>query len=122
MQEEKSPASPAKKVDGEEKEPQEKGKYIPLDEADINLLRVYGMGPHADAIKKLEEENKEMIQSINKMVGKLQVIQESRSLIPGSLSRTNGISPGIPNSPKSTLSKSLDAPKSSTRVKKMPST
>jgi hypothetical protein len=27
------------------------------------------MGPHADAIKKLEEENKEMIQSINKMVG-----------------------------------------------------
>jgi 26S proteasome regulatory subunit T1 len=33
-------------------------KYIPLDEADINLFKAYGMGPYSESIKKLEEENK----------------------------------------------------------------
>lgn len=28
-------------------------KYIPLDEAEINLFKAYGMGPYAESIKKL---------------------------------------------------------------------
>ena len=44
-------------------------KYIPLDEAEINLFKAYGLGPYADSIKKLEEENKEMVQKINKLTG-----------------------------------------------------
>ena len=77
--EEEKPVASLKKQDKEEKDTQEKGKYIPLDEADINLLRVYGMGPHADAIKNLKEENKDRIQSINKSVGRLYLIQESKN-------------------------------------------
>lgn len=30
-------------------------RYIPLDEAEINLFKAYGMGPYAESIKKLEE-------------------------------------------------------------------
>lgn len=44
-------------------------KYIPLDEAEISLFKAYGMGPYAESIKKLEEENKEMVQKINKLTG-----------------------------------------------------
>jgi 26S proteasome regulatory subunit T1 len=44
-------------------------KYIPLDEAEINLFKAYGLGPYAESIKKLEEENKEMVQKINKLTG-----------------------------------------------------
>lgn len=50
-------------------EKKEEKKYIPLDEADINLFKAYGMGPYSESIKKLEEENKEMVQKINKLMG-----------------------------------------------------
>ena len=36
-------------------EKKEEKKYIPLDEADINLFKAYGMGPYSESIKKLEE-------------------------------------------------------------------
>lgn len=44
-------------------------KYIPLDEAEINLFKAYGLGPYSESIKKLEEENKEMVEKINKLTG-----------------------------------------------------
>lgn len=44
-------------------------KYIPLDESEINLFKAYGMGPYSESIKKLEEENREMVQKINKLTG-----------------------------------------------------
>jgi 26S proteasome regulatory subunit T1 len=44
-------------------------KYIPLDESEINLFKAYGLGPYAEEIKKLEEENKEMVDKINKLTG-----------------------------------------------------
>jgi 26S proteasome regulatory subunit T1 len=44
-----------------------------LDEAEINLFKAYGMGPYAESIKKLEEENKEMVLKINKLTGSIYV-------------------------------------------------
>lgn len=44
-------------------------KYIPLDEAEINLFKAYGLGPYSESIKKLEEENREMVEKINKLTG-----------------------------------------------------
>lgn len=44
-------------------------KYIPLDEAEINLFKAYGLGPYAESIKKLEEENRELVERINKLTG-----------------------------------------------------
>lgn len=44
-------------------------KTIPLDENDINLLKKYGLGPYSEKIKQLEEENKNTVTLINKMVG-----------------------------------------------------
>jgi len=41
----------------------------PLDEADIDVLKKYGMGPYADPIKKAEEENKNLVDSIKKLSG-----------------------------------------------------
>lgn len=44
-------------------------KHIPLDEGDISLLKVYGMGPYAESIKAAEDENKNLVASINKLSG-----------------------------------------------------
>jgi 26S proteasome regulatory subunit T1 len=40
-----------------------------LDEGDINILKRYGMGPYAQKIKTLEDENKAQLQKINKLTG-----------------------------------------------------
>jgi len=40
-----------------------------LDESDINILKRYGMGPYAQRIKNLEDDNKEQLQKINKLTG-----------------------------------------------------
>jgi 26S proteasome regulatory subunit T1 len=42
---------------------------VPLDDQDITLLKRYGMGPYADAIKLIEEENRNLVTTINKLVG-----------------------------------------------------
>lgn len=42
-------------------EEDEKKNTKTLDEGDINLLKRYGMGPYSENIKKIEEENKELI-------------------------------------------------------------
>lgn len=42
---------------------------MPLDEEDINLIKRYGIGPYADTIKKVEEDNRSFLTKINKMVG-----------------------------------------------------
>jgi 26S proteasome regulatory subunit T1 len=39
----------------------EEKKPMPLDEQDINLLKTYGVGPYAEAIKKTEEENRNFV-------------------------------------------------------------
>lgn len=54
--------------DKENKTGEEK-KHIPLDEGDISLLKVYGMGPYAESIKSTEEENKNLVTKINKLCG-----------------------------------------------------
>lgn len=40
-----------------------------LDESDINILKRYGMGPYAQRIKGLEDDNKTQLQKINKLTG-----------------------------------------------------
>jgi len=56
-----------KKPEGEESEKRKEPR--PLDEADIDVLKKYGMGPYADPIKKAEEENKNLVDSIKKLSG-----------------------------------------------------
>lgn len=41
----------------------------PLDEADIALLKSYGLGPYATSIKKLEEEIKKHQQNVKDLIG-----------------------------------------------------
>lgn len=53
----------------ESSDPNAKTNTRPLDDNDIALLKRYGMGPYAAPIKKAEEENREMIQKINKLSG-----------------------------------------------------
>ena len=50
-------------------DPNAKNNTRPLDDNDIALLKRYGMGPYATPIKKVEEENKEFLQKINKLSG-----------------------------------------------------
>ena len=50
--------------DGEDKE-----KIRPLDEDDIQLLKTYGLGPYADAIRTVEQELKEKAQRVNDLCG-----------------------------------------------------
>jgi 26S proteasome regulatory subunit T1 len=33
------------------------------------LFKAYGLGPYSESIKKLEEENREMVEKINKLTG-----------------------------------------------------
>mmetsp|Transcript_17021 Transcript_17021/g.32207 ORF Transcript_17021/g.32207 Transcript_17021/m.32207 type:complete len:469 (+) Transcript_17021:229-1635(+) len=52
---------------------QDKKVAPPLDEGDIALLKSYGLGPYATAIKKVEEEIKKHQQTVKDLIG----IQES---------------------------------------------
>jgi len=40
-----------------------------LDEDDVNIMRTYGIGPYLKPIAKVEGEHKEIIKSINKLIG-----------------------------------------------------
>eukprot|EP00922_Rhytidocystis_sp_ex-Travisia-forbesii_P018193 GHVS01027072.1.p1 GENE.GHVS01027072.1~~GHVS01027072.1.p1 ORF type:complete len:426 (-),score=72.91 GHVS01027072.1:149-1426(-) len=42
---------------------------IPLDDADIDILKSYGLGPYAQSIKKVDADIKEMVTKINKLCG-----------------------------------------------------
>lgn len=53
----------------QDKKKEEDKKHIPLDEGDISLLKVYGMGPYAESIKNAEEENKTLLANINRLCG-----------------------------------------------------
>jgi len=48
---------------------EEKDAAPPLDEADIALLKSYGLGPYATSIKKLEEEIKKHQQTVKDLIG-----------------------------------------------------
>lgn len=50
-------------------EEEEKDSAPPLDEADIALLKSYGLGPYATSIKKLEEEIKKHQQTVKDLIG-----------------------------------------------------
>ena len=52
------------KPEGEDNKP-----HKALDEGDINILKRYGMGPYAQKIRSLEEDNKSQLQKINKLTG-----------------------------------------------------
>uniref|UniRef100_A0A7S2I8S1 Uncharacterized protein n=1 Tax=Helicotheca tamesis TaxID=374047 RepID=A0A7S2I8S1_9STRA len=41
----------------------------PLDEADIALLKSYGLGPYATSIKEAEEEIKKQMQTVKDLIG-----------------------------------------------------
>lgn len=50
---------------GEDKEPEVR----PLDDADIHILKSYGLGPYANSIKKVDTNIKDMVSKINKVCG-----------------------------------------------------
>lgn len=47
----------------------EKDEASPLDEADISLLKTYGLGPYASMIKKAEEEIKKCQNTVKELIG-----------------------------------------------------
>jgi 26S proteasome regulatory subunit T1 len=59
----------AKKATEEDGADDQKKSSVPLDQGDIDLLKRYGVGPYAEPIKKLEDENKDMLTKINKLCG-----------------------------------------------------
>eukprot|EP00963_Diacronema_lutheri_P010298 scaffold1007_cov324-Pavlova_lutheri.AAC.9 len=59
--------APIKEVDVEDGE--EKIKIQPLDEEDIVLLKTYGLGPYAEAIRNVEQELKDKAQRVNDLCG-----------------------------------------------------
>ena len=46
-----------------------KDKIKPLDEEDINLIKRYGMGPYAEGIKEMEEENIRLEKEVKMLSG-----------------------------------------------------
>jgi 26S proteasome regulatory subunit T1 len=64
-------ASPSKKVEDkkEEDKKNEKGGGAPLTEQDIALFKRYGKGPYSDALKKGEEDLKDLNQKISVLSG-----------------------------------------------------
>lgn len=54
---------PADKPDEKEE------KVAPLDDDDINILKNYGVGPYSNATKKLDEDIKEGVSKVNKLIG-----------------------------------------------------
>jgi len=57
------------KMEEEKTEADSKKNPRPLDEGDIEVLRRYGMGPYADAVKKTEDENRNMVEKVKKLSG-----------------------------------------------------
>jgi len=55
----------SKKAIDEESEPETQA----LDEDDVSIMRTYGIGPYMQPIKKADEECKEYINKINKLIG-----------------------------------------------------
>lgn len=55
------PQDTDKKPKNNSTEEEEEKEVKALDEKDINILKRYGMGPYAQKVKKLEEENKEQV-------------------------------------------------------------
>jgi 26S proteasome regulatory subunit T1 len=54
---------------GSKKEDDDEPEAQALDEDDVNIMRTYGIGPYLQPIKKVEDETKEYIGKINKLIG-----------------------------------------------------
>ncbi len=54
---------------GEEDESKALDKIVPLDEADISLMRNYGSGPYAKRIKAVEEKIQGTLKNIHALMG-----------------------------------------------------
>merc|ERR1719504_265643 len=54
---------------GTKKEDDDEPDVQALDEDDVNIMRTYGVGPYLKPIKKVEAEEKEYINKINKLIG-----------------------------------------------------
>ena len=65
-----------------------KEAIVPLDEGDIQLLRTYGQGPYASALKRIDQEIKDAEKRVNEKWA-------SRRAIPAWPHRTCGTLPQI---------------------------
>jgi len=54
---------------GTKNEPDDEVETAALDEDDVNIMRTYGIGPYMTPIKKVEAEEKDIINKINKLIG-----------------------------------------------------
>jgi hypothetical protein len=53
----------------DDEDPNANKKITPLDEGDIQLLKTYGQGPYARALKKIDDEIKEVSKRVNDKIG-----------------------------------------------------
>ncbi|KAF8819266.1 putative 26S proteasome regulatory subunit 7 [Cardiosporidium cionae] len=51
------------------KDAEEEDKLIPLDDAEIDILKSYGLGPYSQPIKAVDGDIKELVTKINKLCG-----------------------------------------------------
>jgi len=54
---------------GKKTEDDDEVEVAALDEDDVNIMRTYGIGPYMTPIKKVEAEEKDIINKINKLIG-----------------------------------------------------
>ena len=52
-----------------DEDPNASKKITPLDEGDIQILKSYGQGPYARALKKLDDEIKEVAKRVDEKIG-----------------------------------------------------
>ena len=53
----------------DDEDPNANKKITPLDEADIQILQSYGQGPYARALKKIDDEIKEVSKRVTEKIG-----------------------------------------------------
>jgi hypothetical protein len=57
------------KTFADDEDPNANKKITPLDEGDIQILKSYGQGPYARALKRLDDEIKEVTKRVNEKIG-----------------------------------------------------
>ncbi|PHJ21915.1 26s proteasome regulatory subunit 7, partial [Cystoisospora suis] len=60
---------PKKGVKDEDDDEEAKKKTVPLDDADINILKSYGLSPYATAIRRVDDDIKSLTERISKLCG-----------------------------------------------------
>jgi hypothetical protein len=57
------------KTFADDEDPNANKKITPLDEGDIQILKSYGQGPYARALKRLDDEIKQVSKRVNEKIG-----------------------------------------------------